>query len=64
MSDETKRKHIDQDAALPPNPETLNTPDPQENMEGPVSSTMHSIGDGFDTAESKEEADREKDENM
>ena len=46
-------------------PETLQTTDPQENMEGPVSSIMQSIkeaGEANDD-ESKEEADRKKDKN-
>jgi hypothetical protein len=47
-----------------PDAETLHTPDPQEQMEGPVSSTMHKTGEAFDTDKSKEEADREHDANM
>jgi hypothetical protein len=47
-----------------PDPETLHTTDPQEHMKGPVSSTMHQTGEAFDTNESKEEADKERDENM
>lgn len=52
------------DSALKPEPETLHTTDPQENMEGPVSSLMHETGKTFDTDETKKEADKEKDENM
>lgn len=51
-------------APLSPDKETLHTPDPQENMEGPVSSTMQKIAEGFDTNESKSEADRKKEEKM
>ena len=47
-----------------PDQETLHTADPQENMEGPVSSMMHETGDAFETGESKKEADEEKDKNM
>ena len=47
-----------------PDPETLHTPDPQENMEGPVSSPMHGLGEAFDTNESKREADEEREKNM
>jgi len=31
------------DPPLPPDPETLHKTDPQENMKGPISSTMHKI---------------------
>lgn len=47
-----------------PAPETLHTTDPQKNMEGPVSSLMHKTGEGFDTSETKDDADREKEEKM
>lgn len=47
-----------------PDPETLHTTDPQENMDGPVSSTLKSTGGAFDTDETKEEADRERDERV
>jgi len=51
--------------ALKPDPETLHTPDPQENMEGPVSSIMQNIKEGAEKndEESKEEADEKKDKN-
>ena len=42
-------------------PETLHTTDPQEHMEGPVSSLMHKVGDGFEdekAAKKKEEEDK------
>ncbi|RYY44369.1 MAG: hypothetical protein EOO06_18235 [Chitinophagaceae bacterium] len=53
------------DAAVKPEPETLHTTDPQEHMEGPVSSLMQNIaGSGEkNDEESKEEADAKKDEN-
>jgi len=44
---------------------TLKTTDPQENMQGPISSIMQTIkeeGEASDVV-SKEEADRKKDEN-
>ena len=47
-----------------PDPETLHTTDPQENMEGPVSSLMHKTGESFDTDETKKEADEERDRGM
>ena len=47
-----------------PDPETLNTTDPQEHMKGPLSSTMRGTGEAFETEETKDEADREKEEKM
>jgi hypothetical protein len=43
-----------------PDPGTTHTTDPQKHMEGPVSSMMHSTGEAFETSETKEEADEEK----
>lgn len=61
-----KRKDpTNNDTPLRPDPETLHTTDPQENMEGPVSSLMHKTGEGFDAEDkTKEEADEEKNERM
>jgi len=47
-----------------PDPETLNTTDPQEHMSGPFSSSMQKAGEPFDTDETKEEADEEKEKSM
>ena len=48
-----------------PDPETLHNTDPQENMKGPVSSVMQNIKESSDknNNETKEEADRKKDQN-
>jgi hypothetical protein len=48
------------------NPEPGKSPvaDPQEKMEGPMSSAIHNIGNAFKTDETKEEADEEKDQKM
>ena len=51
-------------APVKPDRETLNTTDPQKNMEGPVSSLMHGTGHTFESNKTKEEADRERDEHM
>ncbi len=51
-------------SSVQPDPETLQTTDPQENMEGPISSLMHETGENFDTKKSPEEAQKEKDEKM
>lgn len=53
-----------EDALVKPEPETLHTPDPQDNMKGPISSLIHGAGETFDTDKSKEEADEEKEKNM
>ena len=52
------------DAPLKPDPETLHTTDPQENMEGPVSSVMQNIKEGVEDNETKESADKKKNKNM
>jgi hypothetical protein len=66
MNDERKNNPSGENEKLTPkpDPETLHTTDPQENMQGPVSSLMHKTGESFDTDETKEEADREKDRGM
>jgi hypothetical protein len=48
-----------------PDKETLNTTDPQENMEGPVSSVMQGIKEeaGENDEEDKAEADKKKNKN-
>lgn len=47
-----------------PDPETLNTTDPQEHMSGPISSTIKGAGEAFETDETKEEADEKRDEHL
>jgi hypothetical protein len=60
-----KRNNERPDSLTPrPDPETLHTTDPQEHMKGPLSSTMQGTGEAFDTDESKEEADEEKEKNL
>jgi hypothetical protein len=49
---------------LKPDRETLHSTDPQENMQGPVSSPIKETGEAFDSEESKEHADERKDERM
>lgn len=53
-----------QDATVQPDPETLNTTDPQDNMEGPVSSILQKIGEASESEETKAEADQKKEEGM
>ena len=61
-----RETEISKDSIVSPKPDpgTLHTPDPQENMEGPVSSPMHGIGEAFDTDKSRREADEEREKNM
>jgi hypothetical protein len=61
-----KKEKKDKTPALKPDPETLNTSDPQEHMKGPVSSTMQNIKEEANKNDnvSKEEADRKREENM
>ena len=49
---------------LKPDAGTTHTTDPQENMEGPVSSTIQKTGEAFNTDETQREADKERDKNM
>ena len=63
-SDKKRDKKI-KDGPLKPDPGTLHTTDPQENMKGPVSSIVQHIKEeAEDNDESKESADRRKDKNM
>lgn len=63
MLDE-KKDRDNKDAPVRPDPETLHKTDPQENMEGPVSSLMHKTGHGFETEETKKQADNKKQDKM
>ena len=60
QKDNQPKHDSNKDAAVKPEPETLHTTDPQEHMEGPLSSLMHNTGDSFDTDQTKEENDEEK----
>jgi hypothetical protein len=60
-----KKEKDKRKSPLKPDKKTLDKTDPQENMEGPVSSLMQNIKDKSEenNDESKEEADRKKDKN-
>jgi len=62
--DKDNKKNNKEDASLKTNPETLHKTDPQENMEGPISSLMHKSGKGFETKETREEAESKRDKNL
>ena len=68
MTDQTvenkSRKEQHKDAAVKPEPETLHTADPQDKMEGPISSLVQGLKDGLDNDETQKEADKEKDRKM
>ena len=69
MANTGKNKKEEKDKSQPvskPDPETLNTSDPQEHMKGPVSSVMQNIKEEANKNDkvSKEEADRKRDENL
>lgn len=57
-------KEQNKNAAVKPAPETLNTPDPQDKMEGPISSLVQGVKEGMESTETKEEADEKKDSKM
>ncbi len=53
------------DAAVKPDGETLHTTDPQKHMEGPISSMVQKVKKTVnDTEETKDSADKKKDEDM
>jgi hypothetical protein len=47
-----------------PDEETLHNTDPQENMEGPMSSPTRQTGEVFDSDEDKKNADERREERM
>lgn len=61
--DDKKKEKDNKDSSLKPDPETLHKTDPQENMKGPISSVVQNIKEGAENSESKESADKRKDEN-
>lgn len=62
----TNKKDDKKKRPLEPDPDTLHTTDPQEKMKGPVSSFVQNIKETSEKndEESKEEANRKKEENM
>jgi hypothetical protein len=66
MVKQTNGKKDKTKTSLQPDKKTLHKTDPQENMEGPVSSIMQNIKESSekDNKESKEAADLKKDKNM
>jgi hypothetical protein len=60
MTDKQHQRPENGEGTPKPDTETLHTTDPQEHMDGPVSSGIQKAGDVFDSGESKEEADEER----
>ena len=64
MADEKKEnaqpERVNQDTTIKSDPGTTNTTDPQEHMEGPLSSLMHKIENKAKTNEIKDAEDAEK----
>ena len=68
MTNETKKNQYEsvenKDAIVQPDPETLKTTDPQDHMEGPISSLMQKASEGLDPNTTREQADEEKNKGM
>ncbi|MCY7293032.1 MAG: hypothetical protein LH615_12705 [Ferruginibacter sp.] len=67
MNSNTKKETAEEqnkDAAVKPDPKTLDTPDPQDEMEGPISSLVQGVKEGMEDDKTKEEADKEKNRKM
>jgi hypothetical protein len=65
MSKTIKKQDTEKDV-LKPDPKTLNKTDPQENMQGPISSLVQGVKEQVEEGdkETKKEADKKKEENM
>ena len=61
-TEKNKEKEDNKDAAVKPDPETLHTTDPQEHMEGPISTLMHKLGGDFESDKAEEEVKQKKEE--
>ena len=55
-----KRDKTNEDASLKPDPETLNTTDPQEHMEGPISSIVQSVKENVEESGGEKNDEDEK----
>lgn len=64
MTPEKENKKKDEgkkdSSSLKPDPETLHTTDPQEHMEGPVSSVMQDIKEEAEKNDEKDDGDKTK----
>lgn len=64
QNDEKKKNETEVSDALKPDSKTLHKTDPQDNMEGPISSLVQSVKDNVEDEVTKEVADKKKEENM
>ena len=55
--EQNNQDESNKDAAIKPDPETTNTTDPQEHMEGPFSSLMKGASDTFEEEGGKKNND-------
>ncbi|WP_276502505.1 hypothetical protein [Terrimonas pollutisoli] len=55
-----KEKKDEKEPLLQPDPETLHKTDPQENMEGPVSSVVQAIKEEAEENEERDKEDKKK----
>ena len=66
--EQEKKKHIadEESSVVQPDPETLHTTDPQEEMKGPISSLVQGVKEKVEEndEESQEEATKKRDEKM
>jgi hypothetical protein len=60
QKDDKKNNKKKKDPLLKPDPETLHTTDPQEKMEGPVSSIVQNIKEEVENNDSKEKTGEKK----
>ena len=63
-NEKEREKSSSENSSLRPDPETLHTTDPQEKMEGPVSSSVKDLGSAFDTDETPDEAEEKRESRM
>ncbi len=54
------KKNDKTDSLLAPDPETLHTTDPQEKMEGPVSSVVQNVKEEVEENEERDKKDEKK----
>ena len=58
---DNKSKENENNVALKPDQETLHTTDPQEHMEGPISSLMQKAEKGFEKEDTGDEDKKDSD---
>lgn len=66
MAHEEKKEHKEtkeeKETIIKSDPETLDTTDPQEHMEGPISSLMKKVGGSFDDEKAPKEISEKEEE--